>query len=180
MKLEFWSYYLSPISIDDAESLHSFIASNKDRINRYFPKTVAQNSTLEWSKIFADKKVNEFNDKEEFLFTLKEKNKDKLVGLIYLKALDWEKKKGEFAYCIDKSLERKGITTQAIKQLSEFAFDQLKLETLQIIVHKSNIPSIKIAKNCNFYWIKTLEKEFTPPGEKPLDMELYELYNNIT
>ena len=54
---------------------------------------------------------------------------------------------------------------------------QLQLNTLQIIVHKDNIGSVKVAKNTNFKWIKTLKNEFTPNGEKPLDMELYELHN---
>ena len=101
------------------------------------------------------------------------------MGLIYIKKLNWTKKEGEFAYCIGYEYEGKGITTKAIKILSNHAFDTLNLKTLQIIVHPSNKPSIKVAENCNFTWIKTLEKEHTPPGEKPLDMELYELYNEM-
>lgn len=69
--------------------------------------------------------------------------------------------------------------TEAIQQLSEYAFKNLGIETLQIIVHKSNIGSVKVADNCNFTYIKTLKSEHTPPGEAPLNMELYELYKEI-
>ena len=69
--------------------------------------------------------------------------------------------------------------TQAIKLLCEYGFSELGLKTLQIIVHKSNIASLKIAENCNFMHIKTLKNEHTPHGEQPLDMELYELYKEM-
>ena len=63
---------------------------------------------------------------------------------------------------------------KAITALSNYAFDHLNLKSLQIITHKSNIGSVKIAEKCNFKWIKTMPNEFTPKGESPLDMELYE------
>ncbi len=58
-------------------------------------------------------------------------------------------------------------------------FSKFDLKTLKIIVHKTNLQSIRVAENCHFTWIKTLENEHAPPGEKPLDMELYELYKTI-
>jgi ribosomal-protein-alanine N-acetyltransferase len=123
--------------------------------------------------------VKQFEVKEVLLFTLKENKSNKLVGLVYIKEVDWIKKQGEFAYAIDYNVEGKGLTTEAVKLLSDYAFENLGLETLQIIVHKSNISSLKVAENNNFTWIKTLKNEFTPPGEKPLNMELYQLYKEI-
>ena len=94
------------------------------------------------------------------------------------KELDWKIKQGEFAYCIGYTYEGRGLTSKAIRELSGYAFDHLGLERLQIIAHKDNLPSVKIAINNSFKWQKTLKNEFTPTGEKPLDMELYELYKN--
>lgn len=51
------------------------------------------------------------------------------------------------------------------------------IETLQIIAHKTNVASVKVAEKNNFKWVKTLKEEYTPQGEKPLNMELFELYN---
>ena len=51
------------------------------------------------------------------------------------------------------------------------------MKTLQIIAHKTNIGSIKVAENNGFIWQRTLQNEFTPTDGEPLDMELYELYN---
>lgn len=176
MKLDFGTYNISPTQNDNDLNLNSFIKSNKDRLARYFPKTLDQNKTLEASRLFVNKKVHEFGENEEFLFTLKKKKTtNELIGLIFLKELDWERKKGEFAYCIDKSVEIQGIMSQAIKKLSQFTFDEFNLETLQIIVHHPNFASIKVAKNCSFSWVNKLEKDHIPPDEEALDMELYEL-----
>ena len=120
--------------------------------------------------------VKQFEDKETFLFTLKHSETRELAGLIYIKELDWNIKQGEFAYCIGYPFEGQGLMSKAIDKLSQHAFTNLGLETLQIIAHKDNLPSVKVALNNDFKWIKTLVNEFTPNGEAPLDMELYELY----
>ena len=75
-------------------------------------------------------------------------------------------------------MEGKGYTSTTVTALTKHAFENLGLETLQIITHKDNLSSVKVAEKCAFKWTKTLVKEFTPTGEIPLDMELYELYND--
>ncbi|WP_339893997.1 GNAT family N-acetyltransferase [uncultured Algibacter sp.] len=179
MPLNIDSYHIIPIHPKDGWTVCNFSVANEDRLKHYFPKTLEQNLTPDLSNIFVAKMVKQFETKEEFLFTLRENESNKLVGLVYIKEVDWTKKQGEFAYCIDYSVEGKGLITEAVKQLSDYAFDTLGFKTLQIISHKSNIGSVKVAENNNFTWIKTLKNEFTPPGGKPLNMELYELYKKI-
>tara|TARA_R110002073_G_scaffold72537_1_gene177756 strand:- start:798406 stop:798945 length:540 start_codon:yes stop_codon:yes gene_type:complete len=178
MIAEFDNYYIAAIQQKDAWSLCDFMISNEDRLQRYLPKTLAQNLTPELSKIFVEKKVKQFNKKEELLFTLKQKKTNELAGLVYLKNFDWTVMQGEFAYCIGYQFEGKGLVSNAVIKLSAYAFEELKLKTLQIIVHRTNLGSVKVAKNCGFIWQKTLANEHTPPNETPLDMELYELKAN--
>ena len=47
--------------------------------------------------------------------------------------------------------------------------------SLQIITHKTNLGSCKVAEKSGFLWKRTLINEFTPPIGKPMNMELYEL-----
>lgn len=176
MIAEFDTYIVDQIQEKDAWKICDFMVANEERLKRYFPKTLAKNLTPTLSQLFVEKKVKQFGLKEEFLFTLKDKKTLDLAGIIYIKELDWKKKQGEFAYCIGYPFEKQNLTTKAVKVLSNYAFRILGLQTLQIISHKDNIGSIKVALNNNFKWIKTLKKEFTPIGENALDMELYELY----
>ena len=176
MHRDFENYYIEPIAEKDAWKLCDFIISNTERLKRYFPKTLEQNLTPDLSRIFIVKKVKELNAKEEFLFKLKEKKNRTIIGLVYIKELDWDKKKAELAYCIAYQFEGMGIITNSVEILSDYAFDTLGLKTLQIIVHKTNPGSIKVAEKCGYTWQQTLLKEHTPPGENSLDMELYERY----
>lgn len=169
-------YEINQIHSGDAWKICNFMVANAERLKRFFPKTLEQNLNPTLSQIFVEKKVKQFKDKEEFLFMLKHTESRNLAGIIYIKELDWEKKQGEFAYCIGYAVEGQGLTSKAVNALSSYAFEILGLETLQIISHKDNLASVGVAKKCGYQWIKTLINEFAPPGEQPLDMQLYEKY----
>ncbi len=180
MDLNFDSYYLEPIQEKHAWGLCDFVTSNSDRLKRYFPLTLAANLTPELATIFTNKKVKEFQSNQEYLFILRSNLEKNIIGIIYLKELNWQTKQGELAYCIGYDYERQGITSKAITVVTKWAFSQKALKTLQIIVHKTNTASIKVALKCKFTWQKTLPKEHTPSNENPLDMELYERYKSIS
>lgn len=176
MVAQFDGFEISPIHGGDAWKICDLMVANADRFKRYFPKTLEQNLNPTLSQLFVERKVKQFENKAEFLFTLKHSETRKLAGLIYIKELDWDKKQGEFAYCIDYTFKGQGLMSKAIKRLSEHAFEGLGLKVLQIIVHEDNLGSVKVATNNGFEWQQTNLNGFTPPGERPLDMELYELY----
>ncbi|MFS4492880.1 GNAT family N-acetyltransferase [Maribacter sp. 2308TA10-17] len=178
MFLEFKDYYIDAIHEKYAWRLCDFCTINAERLRRFFPKTLEQNLTPDLSKYFVERKIKAFQNKEEFLFVLKEKENHTLIGLIYLKELDWEKKQGELAYALGYQVEGKGYMTETVKAIFKWAFEDLQLETLQIITHKTNTASVRVAEKCEFIWQKVLLGEHTPPGESPLDMELYELHNS--
>lgn len=171
------SHTIEIIQQKDAWRICDFVVSNSDRLKKYLPKTLEQNLNPTLSDIFVAKKVAAFYDKKEFLFTLKEKENRTIIGLIYLKKLDWHQKQGELAYCIGYQFEGKGITSNSVQTICKWAFEDLKLQTLQIIAHKTNLGSIGIAEKCGFNWKNTLPSHYTPSNEKPLDMELFELYH---
>ena len=176
MHLDFENYFVEPIAGPDAWKLCNFIVANSERLKHYFPKTLEQNLNPDLSRYFVGKKIKQCNAKEEFLFKLKEKKNRSIIGLVYIKELLWDKKQAELAYCIGYQYEGLGMATETVKALSRYAFETLGLKTLQIIVHKTNPGSIKVAEKCGYTWQDTLPKEHTPPGEEALDMELYELY----
>lgn len=169
------NFQLVPIKETDAWQICDFVNANEDRLKRYFPKTLELNLNPTLSNLFARSKVNAFSERVEFVFLLKQMQPKQLAGIFYLKALDWQHKKAELAYCIGYQFQGQNLTTLAIKQLSEFAFDTFSMETLKIIVHHENQASLRVAEKAGFRFMGILEKEFTPPGEPALDMQLFEL-----
>ncbi len=174
---EFSEFYIDAIHEKYAWRICDFCTINNDRLKRYFPKTLEQNLTPDLSKFFVERKIKAFANKEEFLFVMKEKVDHRVIGLLYLKALDWTKMQGELAYAISYDFQGKGFMTASVDALSEWGLKELQLKTLQIIVHQSNVASVKVAEKCGFTWKGLLKNEHTPPGENPLDMELYELHS---
>jgi [ribosomal protein S5]-alanine N-acetyltransferase len=171
------NYIINPLNTNDARQLHQFIIDNSERLKRYFPVTLSSNNTLEKSIEYIAIKNKEIEDRTNFTYAIRDKNNREIAGLMILKKIDWDKKQGEFAYCIGSQFEGKRLTSFAVKEMTKFAFDDLGLKTLQIMAHKTNLGSIKVALNNGFVWQRTALNEFTPTNENPLDMELYELYN---
>ena len=177
MIAKFEGFEINPIHEGDAWKICNLMVANADRFKQYFPKTLEQNLNPTLSKLFVETKLRAFQNKTEFLFTLIQSETRELASLIYLKELDWEKRQGEFAYGVGYTFSGQGLAAKVIKHLIDYAFEELKLTTLQIIAHKENKPSIKVATENGFSWIKTLEREFTPNCGKALDMELFEIFN---
>lgn len=171
------NFIINKLLASDANQLYNFILSNCERLKYYFPVTLSSNSTLEKTEEYILIKNKEIEEKTNFTFAIRNQSTNQIAGLIIIKKIDWTKKQGEFAYCIDSEFEGKGITSFAVKEMAKFAFEELELKILQIIAHKSNIGSCKVAENNGFFWKQTLLNEFTPTNAKPLDMELYELYD---
>ena len=171
------NFIIDKLKPSDVDELHLFIMDNAERFSRFFPLTLSSNATVEKSAEYIEIKEREIQQKVNFTFAIRETDSQKIIGLIIIKKIDWTKRIGELAYCIGSNFEGKGLVTKAVKAISDFAYNELDLKTLQIIAHKTNLASVKVAQNSNFIWKKTLLNEFTPINESPLDMELYEHMN---
>lgn len=158
----------------DALQLNKFLVSNTERFIRYLPKTLDENSTLESTQIYVKGKIEQAHNKTEFVYIIKDKYNIEIVGLMILKNLDWSTKQGEFAYCIGNRYKGNGWMSEAVIAMTKFAVEELGLKTIQIIAHKTNFSSVKVAEQSGFKWKRTLINEFKPLNEAPLDMELYE------
>jgi ribosomal-protein-alanine N-acetyltransferase len=171
------NYILDKLHPTDCNQLYQFMYNNKERLKLFFPVTLEMNSSLEKTEIYISIKNKEIDEKTNFTLAIRDKSNQQIAGLIIIKKIDWEIKQAEFAYCIGSELEGKGLTSFAVKKMLNFAFEDLGLKIIQIIAHKTNLGSVKVAKNNGFIWQRTLQNEFTPTDGAPLDMELYELYN---
>lgn len=173
------NFFINPLKSTDANQLNQFIIDNKERLKYYFPVTLSSNSTLEKTKEYIKLKNKEIQEKTNFTYAIRNKTTNQINGLIIIKKINRTKKQAEFAYCIDQNQEGKALVSFAVKEMISFTFNKLGLKTIQIIAHKTNLRSSKVAINNGFIWQRTLKNEFKPTNESALDMELYELTNNL-
>ncbi|MEO8254176.1 MAG: GNAT family N-acetyltransferase [Flavobacterium sp.] len=170
-------FHIDYLKAIDANQLFEFLSDNNQRLKKYFPVTISCNSTLKKTVEYIEIKNKEIQEKTNFTFAIRNKITNQICGLIIIKKIDWVKKQCELAYCIGSEFESKGLTSFAVREITKFATQELELKTVQIIAHKSNIGSCKVAEKNDFIWQRTLPNEFTPINELPLNMELYELNN---
>ena len=126
MRLDFESFYIEPIEIQDAWNICDFICTNEDRLKPYFKSALEQNLTPDLSKFFVEKKVKQFQSKEEFLFTLKTKAFKEIIGLIYLKELDWNKKKGNLPIALVTHLKEKELLVKLLMPYQHISLKNLE------------------------------------------------------
>ena len=169
------NFVIKPLELEDTNSLNDLLLSNSERFQRYFPKTLEENKNIKETQEYILRKKDLFHGKNEFTLALKDVKSKIVAGLVIIKNINLENKNGEVAYCIGTDFEGKGWMTQAVKELTLFAFDELELDSVYILVHKSNIPSVRVAQKAGFIWTKTVINGHTPPNENPIDMEYYEL-----
>jgi len=167
------TFVLDWLHASDAETLHTLMVSNKDRFIRFFSKTLSKNMSLQASKAYILLQHAQLQLASEFTFAIREASSRKVGGLIIIREINREKQQGEISYCIGEEFQGKGWVTAALIEVSAFATKELKLETLRLIIHKSNIASLRVAKKANYIWQKTLKEHYTPPNEAILDMELF-------
>ena len=167
-------FLLAPLQKEDAYDLNRLMSSNNERFRRFFPGTLSQNLSVTDSQRYIRDKQQLFEDREEYTLGLRDKTSNQVVGLIILKDINWHQKRGELAYCISPDFGGRSWTSQAVSLLSEHALHTLGLIDLRIMVHKSNVPSVRVAEKSGFSWVKTSIESFTPPGEAALDMEFYQ------
>ena len=77
------------IQPEDYWNICNMIVANEDRLQTFFPSTKAANLTPDLSKRFAQVKSKQFDENEEYLFVLKPVDSRRIIGLIYIKELDW-------------------------------------------------------------------------------------------
>ncbi|QCX02400.1 GNAT family N-acetyltransferase [Aggregatimonas sangjinii] len=171
-------FTIDVLQLSDAPSLSKMMVENRSRFQRFFPYTLAQNLTPAASEEYIQRKKKQNTERTEFTWTIRDKKTTKIAGLIILKELDWKRGVGELAYCIGQKFEGLGWVTRTVETITKYAFSELRLRTLQIITHKTNIGSIRVAEKCGFQWQKKLVKSYTAPDGIALDMELYERYTD--
>ena len=142
-KLEGERIYLSPMHPDDAEIYTKWL--NDSAITRHL---TIHNSLV---SISGEKEYIEVCGKEEFNLCIVKKENDELMGNIALKDLDYKSGTCEIGIFIgeEKNLG-KGYGSEAIRLLTDYAFKELRMHTIMLLVLASNLRAQKSYSKCGF------------------------------
>ncbi len=102
-----------------------------------------------------------------------------LAGTIGMIDIDSVNKKANIGYWIGTQYQGKGIVTECIKLVVNYAFDALKLEEILAYVFPDNNPSIRILEKNGFEKIKEVN-EYHPISKRYKNSLVYMIKNNMS
>jgi len=159
---------LKQIELSDAEDIFNTIDNQRAYLGKWLP-FVDVSRKIENTEFFIRKMLE--NPTDNYVFVI---HYDGLfAGLIGFKDSDKQNKRTELGYWLSDVYQKKGIVTQSVQTLCEFAFDELGMNRIQIRCAVGNIPSKKIPQSLGFV-LEGVERD----GEKLTggiytDLEVY-------
>lgn len=166
------------IEKEDFEDIFNLVEKNRERLLKYFPRTSAIVKDLDSAKRFAKLKVRQALEREQYYFLIISKSQSAIIGMVMVKNIDWTIPKGELAYFVDEDYEGIGITSNAVKFVVEYCFENLEMEKLYIKFDPENIGSKKVAIKNGFEKEGFLRREFRTGQGALTDVERYGLLKN--
>ena len=158
---------------EDSRDYLKLIRDNKDRLVRYFPLTTKSADSFDTIKESVKLIIQKAVEKEVFCFCIR--HNELLIGLFFIKSIDWEQFKCEFAYFIDTNYESKGVTSFVFPKMINFCFDNLKMKKIFLRIDPLNHASIRIAKKKGFKKIKVVPNDFKIETGELIDLIHFEL-----
>ncbi len=135
--------YLSPISIDDAETYVKWL--NDVKINQYLS---CNNSFF---SLTGEREFLEKESSKEFMFAIVKQDNDELIGNVGLDGVDYKCGIATLGIFIGEQENlSKGYGSEAIKLLLDFAFNELRLHNIMLTVYDMNERAQKAYKKCGF------------------------------
>ena len=156
---------------EDASQFHEIVSANKSRLSRYFPITISRTKSLKATKEYLVAYSLKQDLKDFYVFGLFKDNQ--LIGVLFVKSINWEIPKCELAYFIDQDWEGKGITTWGVDQLTKFCFKKLEMNKIFLRFERSNFSSRKVALKNGFRKEGTLRSEFKVETGELIDLEYF-------
>lgn len=103
---------------------------------------------------------------------------DEIIGAVFLVDLHFKNRNSFIGYFLSKKYWGKGITTEAVKLLIKYAFNELNLRKLYTSVFEPNEGSHRILEKLGFQKAGRYHSHIYIPGKGFVDELMYELFND--
>jgi RimJ/RimL family protein N-acetyltransferase len=97
----------------------------------------------------------------EYGYAIKDSKNDSFIGVCGVNNINWIDKYGNLGYWIKTSCSGKGIATAATLLLAQFAFNELALNRVEIVVATNNVASTRVAEKAGASREGTLRNRIT-------------------
>jgi RimJ/RimL family protein N-acetyltransferase len=111
-------------------------------------------------------------------FAIFDQGDGSLIGSVGFSEIDWAHKTANLGYWIRTSRTRKGVATAAVKLAVRYAFTNLNLDRLELLIPTENRPSLRVAENAGAVFEGVLKKKVVLGGRSH-DAAIYAFVKGI-
>ena len=130
-----------------AEELNALIENNTAHIKKW-SAWLKDERSIENTHNFIKRNLKHFADGEGFAIGIRFRGE--MAGQIDFNYFDWTNRKTEIGYWLGKSFQGNGLVTKSCRVLIEYAFDELKLNRIEMRCGVENKKSRKIPEKLGF------------------------------
>ncbi|MBM7616053.1 GNAT family N-acetyltransferase [Alkaliphilus hydrothermalis] len=138
--------YFKPISTDDTEAVHSY-ASDME-VKRFIGWNLMKN--IEETRAYIEELVRREAAGNHLYASIVLKSTHEVIGTAMIFGFDHGAKHAEIGYLFNKNHWGKGYATEAIKLMSDFAFETMDLHKLHAQVVEANTGSSRALEKNGF------------------------------
>ena len=109
--------------------------------------------------------INELSNGKNIGLIIQEKGASRPVGLVSLLDIDWVNRKAMLEIVVDKSKWRKGLATEAIRLVLDYAFKALGLNKVWLGLYEDNDTALKLYIKVGFLVEATLKQDLYREGK---------------
>lgn len=161
---------LKQIELTDARVIFNTINTQREYLGKWLP-FVELTQKIDDTKGFIKLMLNAPENSFEYVFVILFENE--FAGLIGFKGTDRQNKKTEIGYWLSQNYQKRGIITESVQTLVKFAFNEMKMNRVQIKCAVRNIPSKNIPRKLGFK-LEGIERDGELlAGGKFTDIEVY-------
>ena len=135
------------LTICDVQDIHKNI--NDKQITKWTLRIPYPYKKIYALRFIKESKYN-LKKKTAHVFGIVLKKTDNVIGIIDLHSICWENKNAEIGYWIGRRFWGEGITTEAVKLVSQFGFKKLHLKRIYAKVFNGNKASLQVLQKNGF------------------------------
>lgn len=147
---------------EKADAAELFTLRINPLVNQYIERRIP--ATIADVEEFIEQRIA---DARDYYFVIKTITDNKLIGAACLKDIDKEKQYAEVGYELLPAFQGKGIMSNTLTAIINFAFNTLNLSTIEAYTHKENIASRNLLERFKFVLV---------PNKKDPDVDSNVIY----
>lgn len=159
----------------DGASFYDLIVENSAYINDHFPILVEAVRSPEDGEAFVRQKLAQWLMQQEFTFGIWRVDEADMIGYVHFRNIDWQTPRSEISYFLHQKHAGKGLMTEVMSRMVQFAFKQLQLNKLVLKTLIDNYPSQRLARKVGFRREGDLRHEYRRDSGVLLDVMLFGL-----